>query len=292
MPVEHLLLLRGGPGGIPLAVRPFAAQAPAAIEFAVRFAREQIAAPIAERHRSAMLASLPERERFIEAGYRYEEDALLAQRVLTANRAREGDTRAAAELDRIKQRQRSLEDLKQQALAALRREPALVDSHEIEFLVHALVVPSSDPEDKKRHDAEIEKVAVRIATEYERQQGWTPRDVSTPPLARAAGLTDNPGFDILSNRPAFGATSAKSTVFDERAIEVKGRAGIGDVELTENEWSRACNLRKRYRLYVIYDCGMPNPRLLRVNDPFYKLVATARGGVIIDESEIERSAEH
>jgi hypothetical protein len=37
---------------------------------------------------------------------------------------------------------------------------------------------------------------------------------------------------------------------------------------------------------------MPNPRLLRVNDPFYKLVATARGGVIIDESEIERSAEH
>jgi hypothetical protein len=55
----------------------------------------------------------------------------------------------------------------------------------------------------------------------------------TPPLARAAGLTDNPGFDILSNRPAFGATSAKSPVFEERAIEVKGRAGLGDIELTE-----------------------------------------------------------
>jgi hypothetical protein len=43
------------------------------------------------------------------------------------------------------------------------------------------------------------------------------------------GLTDSPGFDILSNRPAFGATSAKSTVFEEREIEVKGRAGVGDI---------------------------------------------------------------
>ncbi len=149
-PVEHLLLLRGGPRGIPLAVRQLAAQAPTAIELATHFAREQIAAPLAERHRAAMLASLPERERFIEAGYRYEEDALLAQRVLTANRAREGDTRAAAELERIKNRQRSLEDLKQQALAALRHEPELVEPRAIEFLAHALVVPSSDPEEPRR----------------------------------------------------------------------------------------------------------------------------------------------
>jgi len=289
-PVEHLLLMRGGPGGIPLAVRPFAAQAPTATELAARFAREQIAAPLAERHRSAMLASLPERERFIEAGYRYEEDALLAQRVITANRAREGDKRAAVELDRIKQRQRSLEDLKQQALAALRREPELIEPREVTFLAHALAVPSSDPEDKKRHDAEIEKVAVRIAAEYERAQGWTPRDVSTPALARAAGLSDNPGFDILSNRPAFGATSGKSTVFEERAIEVKGRAGVGDIELTENEWSRACNSRDHYWLYVVYDCATPNPRLMRVQDPFYNLVATAKGGVIIDETEVFRAA--
>ncbi len=159
------------------------------------------------------------------------------------------------------------------------------------FLAHALVIPSADPEDKKRHDEEIEKVAVRIAAEYEREQGWTPRDVSTPALALIAGLTDNPGFDILSNRPAFGATSAKSTVLEERAIEVKGRAAVGDIELTENEWSRACNLRERYWLYVVYECGTPGPRLLRVCDPFRKLIATAKGGVIIDESEILGAAE-
>jgi SNF2 family DNA or RNA helicase len=290
-PVEHLLLLRGGPGGIPIAMRPFAAQAPTATELAAGFARGHIATPLAERHRSAMLASLPEHERFIEAGYRYEEDALLARRVLAANRAREGDSHAAAELERIKQRQRSLEELKQQALAALRREPELIEPREIAFLAHSLVIPSSDPEDKKRHDAEIEKIAVRIAVEYEREQGWAPRDVSMPPLARAVGLNDNPGFDILSNRPAFGATSAKSSVFEEPAIEVKGRAGVGDIELTENEWSRACNLRGRYWLYVIYDCGSPNPRLLRVQNPFMKLIANAKGGVIIDDTEVRRTAE-
>jgi len=183
-PVEHLLLLRGGPGGIPLAVRPFAAHAPAASALAADFARDQIAGPLAERHRSAMVASLPERERFIEAGYRYEEDNLLAGRVMAANKARQGDGRAAAELERIKDRQRLLEDLKQRAIAALRREPELVEPREVTFLAHALVVPSADPEDKRRHDEEIEKVAVRLASEFERQQGWTPREVSRPPLAR------------------------------------------------------------------------------------------------------------
>jgi len=104
-------------------------------------------------------------------------------------------------------------------------------------------------------------------------------------------LTDNPGFDLLSNRPPFGATRETSTVFEERAIEVKGRAGIGDIELTENEWSRACNLRDRYWLYVVYECGTPSPNLPRVSDPFRKLIATAKGGVLIGEEEILRARE-
>lgn len=289
-PIEHLLLLRGG-RGIPIAVRPFAARAQTISSLAANFALDTVAGPMAESHRASLLESLPERERFLEAGYRYEEDMLLATRVKKASAMRDGDRKAAADLERIKERQRSLEDLKQKAVAALRREPELIAAREVQFLAHALVVPSSDPEDRKRHDAEVELIAVRIASEYEREQGWTPRDVSTPPLARAAGLTDNPGFDILSNRPAFGATSAKSTVLEERAIEVKGRVGVGDIELTENEWSRACNERDRYWLYVVYDCGMPNPRLLRVNDPFRKLIATAKGGVIIEENEIIGAAD-
>ena len=94
--------------------------------------------------------------------------------------------------------------------------------------------------------------------------------------ASAAGPQCHRGFDLVSNRPEEGS----------RGIEVKGRAGIGDVELSENEWPKACNQRGRYWLYVVYDCGTPHPRLLRVQDPFGKLVVHAKGGVRIDESAI------
>ena len=106
-------------------------------------------------------------------------------------------------------------------------------------------------------------------------------DVSTPQRARAAGLTEHPGFDLLSRRPQD----------EERPIEVKGRAGIGDVELTDNEWSKACNLRDRTWLYVVFGCASPTPRLLRGPDPFGKLLANGKGGVVIDERAIFAAAE-
>lgn len=61
---------------------------------------------------------------------------------------------------------------------------------------------------------------------------------------------------------------------------------------SRTKWSRACNLRDRDWLYVVYGCGTPSPRLLQVQDPFHKLIASAKGGVMIDESEIVRSAAH
>ena len=109
------------------------------------------------------------------------------------------------------------------------------------------------PEDKKRFDAEIEAIAVEVAWAFEVAAGAVVNDESRPRLAGAVGLEDHPRFDLLSNRPEEGS----------RGIEVKGRAGIGDVELTENEWRNACNQRGRYWLYVVYECGTPHPRLLR-----------------------------
>jgi len=104
--------------------------------------------------------------------------------------------------------------------------------------------------------------------------------VSTPPKARLAGLNDYPGFDLLSRLS-----------HQERAIEVKGRVGIGEIELTENEWARACILRERYWLYAVFDCGGNPPRLFRVQDPFAKLIAKSRGSVVITYSDIAGSAE-
>ncbi len=81
-------------------------------------------------------------------------------------------------------------------------------------------------------------------------------------MARDAGLTDYPGFDLLSKYPEGKQLS----------IEVKGRAEIGNVELTENEWVAACNLRERYWLYVVFNCASPHPRLLRIQDPFLLII--------------------
>src|SRR5205823_3859965 len=113
------------------------------------------------------------------------------------------------------------------------------------FLAHALVVPSDDPEDLKRFDAKVEAIAVKIAWAFEEAAGGIVTYVSKPHMARAAGLEEHPGFDLLSHRPGEG----------QRGIEVKGRVGVSEVELTENEWVKACNQRGRYWLYVVFDCG-------------------------------------
>ena len=54
---------------------------------------------------------------------------------------------------------------------------------------------------------------------------------------------------------------------------MKGRSREGSIEVSDNEWAKACNLRDKYWLYVVFDCATPNPRLLRIRDPFGKLLA-------------------
>ena len=139
---------------------------------------------------------------------------------------------AKGELSQVKERQRNLAASRTRRLAELRAEADHIRAGEFEFLVHALVVPAQDPKEVERYDAEVEAIAVKIVTAYEESYGAKVKDVSRPDLARRAGLTDWPGFDLLSFR----------TNAERRAIEVKGRAGTGGIELSENEWAKACNL--------------------------------------------------
>jgi SNF2 family DNA or RNA helicase len=278
-PVEHFLLLRGA-SSVPALYAGFAGTASAACERARAFARE-IARSLAQERVRGLASTLAEREEFIARGYAYQDAELAIQRSRLAGRLREGDARAAGELTRVKARQRELAVRRERSLAVLRREPELIVPDEPVFLAHALVVPSDDPADRKRQDREVEKIAVRVAWGYEESRGFTVQDVSSAELAMAAGLEARPGFDLLS-RNASG---------EERAIEVKGRARIGTVELTANEWVKACNLRERYWLYVVFDCATSHPRLLRIQDPFGKLLAKNKGGVVIEESAIFAAAE-
>jgi hypothetical protein len=102
-------------------------------------------------------------------------------------------------------------------------------------------------------------------------------------------LPDNPGFDLLSIRPICAGTADRSDG-EKRAIEVKGRAGTGDIEVSANEWAKACNMRDGYWLYAVYDCATPTPRLIRVQDPFGSLLAKAKGSVLISVKEIAQAA--
>ena len=278
-PVEHLLLLRGAHGFAPSRV-PLATLARDRVVDAARFIREEVSERVAQAHRQRCLDDLPARLEFVNRGFDFQIAELAAARSRLSDMARADDPYAKRELPKVKKRQRSVLASRDHRLAQLRAEPDLIKAGEIEFLVHALVVPAEDSAEAEHYDADVETIAMEVAADYEKRSGAQVRDVSRPELARRAGLTDWPGFDLRSLR-AGG---------ERRAIEVKGRAGTGHVEMSENEWAKACNLRDEYWLYVVFDCATPHPRLVRVRDPFAKLLVRSRESIaytITSEAVIE-----
>lgn len=95
-------------------------------------------------------------------------------------------------------------------------------------------------------DAEIERIGMEIAIQYERNHGWMPEDVSK----------ENLGFDIRSTSPDG----------QKRYIEVKARTEIGPVALTQNEWFKAKRFGEAYYLYVVLNASR-TPVLYRVQNP-------------------------
>ncbi|MBU1206357.1 MAG: hypothetical protein KKH04_05450 [Proteobacteria bacterium] len=49
-------------------------------------------------------------------------------------------------------------------------------------------------------------------------------------------------------------------------------------------------MRDGYWLYAVYNCAIPSPRLVRVQDPFGSLLAKAKGSVLISVKEIAQAA--
>ena len=293
-PVEHLLLLRGArdfaPGRVPLAH-----QARRLASAAHIFVRDEVVKRMVEFHQQRILDELPARMEHVSRGFDHQAAELAQVRVRFSEKARTGDRKAVEELSGIKERQRSLNAARTRRLNELKSEPHLIQPGEVEFLAHTLVVPAQEHEEIERYDADVEVIAMKVAVAYEERFGAEVKDVSRLELARRAGLTAWPGFDLLSRRPASshdpvegscqGDSKISWTHFRlvdpnercaERAIEVKGRAGTGNIEMSENEWTRACNLRDRYWLYVVFDCATPSPRLVRVRDPFARLIARSR----------------
>lgn len=117
----------------------------------------------------------------------------------------------------------------------------------------ATVMPASPPQDLLLQDPQIEQTGMQVATDFEIREGRSPEDVSL----------QNLGFDIRS-------ISSDGSV---RYIEVKARAGEGEIVLTPNEWLMANRLGEEYWLYVVANAATDKPQLYLIQNPASNLDA-------------------
>ncbi|MBN1306183.1 MAG: DUF3883 domain-containing protein [Anaerolineales bacterium] len=136
----------------------------------------------------------------------------------------------------------------------------------------AAVIPLEEhkPKDQKRINEEkgeyragggmhrddgIEAVGMKVAMEYEKEQGWKAEDVSG----------ENHGFDMRST-----LYSKDGSLAEVRYIEVKARARTGAVRLSSNEWKKARHFEDTFWLYIVTDAGTDSPKLNRIQNPAAK----------------------
>jgi len=128
---------------------------------------------------------------------------------------------------------------------------------DIEFMGRAWVTPHPDRNQPAVapmvQDAEIELVAVQEAIRYEQARGWDVESVES----------ENRGFDLISRKPH---PHDPKTFTQVRFIEVKGRAGVGEVGLSSNEFRTAQRLGEDYWLYVVFNCAA-QPELHPIQAP-------------------------
>jgi hypothetical protein len=91
-------------------------------------------------------------------------------------------------------------------------------------------------------DEEVERIAVQHVIVHEEARGWKVESVEK----------DKRGFDLISRKPH---PEDPETAIEVRFIEVKGRASVGEIALTSNEFKTAERLKKDYWLYVVFECA-------------------------------------
>ena len=111
------------------------------------------------------------------------------------------------------------------------------------------VIPAPTENPAMKSDPEIERIGMEVTMRHEREHGRTPEDVSA----------ENLGFDVRS-------TDQEGK---KRYIEVKARAGLGAVALTQNEWFKAKQFKLDYFLCVVLNAGT-QPDLYTIQNPAEK----------------------
>ena len=91
------------------------------------------------------------------------------------------------------------------------------------------------PDGPRRRDRADRRRGWRSGTRQAR--GWRVESVEA----------ENRGFDLISRKPH---PHDDKTFIEVRFIEVKGRAGVGEIALSDNEYKTAERLKDDYWLYV------------------------------------------
>jgi superfamily II DNA or RNA helicase len=145
-------------------------------------------------------------------------------------------------------RERRLADLERECQCAI---------GDIQCIGHAWVLPhperSSPGLAPMVRDEEIERIAVLAAIAHEEAQGRVVESVEA----------QNRGFDLISRRPH---PEDPATAIDVRFIEVKGRAAVGEIALTENEYKTSERLKRDYWLYAVFNCASA-PQVHAIRNP-------------------------
>ena len=102
-------------------------------------------------------------------------------------------------------------------------------------------------------DDEIERIAVDEVRKFEEKKGWFVESVEK----------ENRGFDLISRKPH---PHDNKTFIEVKFIEVKGRATIGEIAVSSNEYKTAVRMQKDYWLYVVYNCAS-KPEIHQIQDP-------------------------
>lgn len=157
---------------------------------------------------------------------------------------------------KITEEERRNEDLrrrKAERLARAEREQRLMlDEPRVVGVAAVLPAAKQRTEPAMRRDDEVERAAIAAVLDYESQRGWIAEDLSAQKLP----------YDVRSQGPD-GAI---------RYIEVKGRADVGGVELSEREWLTAENYGPNYWLYIVTH-ARTNPQVHPIQDPTHALPA-------------------
>ncbi|MBC7109132.1 MAG: DUF3883 domain-containing protein [Methanomassiliicoccales archaeon] len=159
-------------------------------------------------------------------------------------------------LEYYKEKKKELED-------EIRKEKTLkISMPRLLGVIHVRADPTGE-------DPNIEKIGMELAMEHERKQGRNPQDVSK----------QNRGYDIKS-----------TTQNETRYIEVKSRKNQTNIQLTENEWTKAKRFQDKYWLYIIYN-ATTKPKLIKIQNPAKKLNPTKKEEIIyiISSNQIKQA---